>query len=74
MEKDKIIAAAVCTPCCDTPPTVPTSMQYAYAYIKFQSYGNVFSPEASLTNGTYFKDLNMPYTPWKKGAKNGCTD
>lgn len=68
MEANKIISSVMCD---NTIPSMPRDPQYAFAYIKFQQYGNLFSPEDVLNCGTYFKDLSMPYTAWRKGEKNG---
>lgn len=42
---------------------------YARAYVVPQAYANCSSPECSLQQGTFFKDLYMPYTP-KPRMKN----
>ena len=37
-------------------------MRYAQAYVPFQTFGAVFSPEKALMHGTVFPDLYQPYT------------
>ncbi len=46
---------------CKVIPQMPEEMQYAYAYVRFQKYGNVYNADEALKNGTLFPELNMPY-------------
>lgn len=70
MEQDKAITGALCDACDTSISPMPQDPRYAFAYIRFQQYGSLFSPEDALTCGTYFKDLSMPYIQ-RKGDKNG---
>lgn len=70
MESNKAITGVACNNYSDI-PAMPQNPQYAFAYIKFQQYGDLFTPENALMCGTYFKDLSMPYNQCCKGEKNG---
>lgn len=70
MESNKAITGVACDNYSDI-PAMPQNPQYAFAYIKFQQYGDLFTPENALMCGTYFKDLSMPYNQCCKGEKNG---
>lgn len=70
MESNKVITGVACDNYSDI-PAMPQNPQYAFAYIKFQQYGDLFTPENALMCGTYFKDLSMPYNQCCKGEKNG---
>lgn len=71
MESNKVITGTACDNCYSNIPAMPQNPQYAFAYIKFQQYGDLFTPENALLCGTYFKDLSMPYNQCDKGDKNG---
>lgn len=46
----------------DGKPMMKTpQMQYAQAYVPFQTFGEVFPPEKALMHGTVFPELFQPY-------------
>lgn len=47
-----------CTP---NPTPFPARTPVAMAYIPFQQFGQLYSPEQSLNYGTLFPDLNKPF-------------
>ncbi len=43
------------------PEPFPKDPVVAMAYIPFQQYGEVYSPEKALDQGTLFPDLDKPF-------------
>ena len=50
------------TSCCDR---ANEKTGYAQAYVPYQEAGRLFSGEDSLSKGTVFPELNMPYVKGK---------
>jgi len=42
-------------------PFMPSDPIYAFAYVPFQKYENLYSTKKALVRGTVFKDLDMPF-------------
>lgn len=46
-------------------PYMPNNANLAFAYVPFQEYKNIYSPEKALCKGTIFKDLDIPFESYK---------
>ena len=46
-------------------PFMPSNPRLAFAYVPFQEYKNIYSPDKALCSGTIFKDLNIPFEYYK---------
>lgn len=44
---------------------MPENPHLAFAYIPYQQFENIYSPEKALCCGTVFKDLNIPFKYYK---------
>ena len=42
-------------------PFMPSDPRYAFAYVPFQKYENIYSVEKALKRGTVFKDLDISF-------------
>ena len=47
--------------CKPNPTPFPSSTPVAMAYIPFQQFGKLYSPEKALDAGTLFPDLDKPF-------------
>ncbi len=70
MEQTKKDLKAQSAPVEDVIPAIPHEMRLAFAYIKYQQWGNTYAPCDALTAGTAFEALDMPYCPCRKGDCN----
>ena len=57
--------SAMKLPCFDNNTNTPLAMVYSPA----QRWGNLYTPEDALKNGTLFADLNFPWVAGEKGSK-----
>lgn len=46
-------------------PLMPQNPMYAYAYIAYQPFENLFEVDDALYKGTIFKDLAVPFSAYK---------
>lgn len=46
-------------------PFMPANPVYAFAYVPFQKFENLYEVNCALKNGTIFKDLNIPFEKYK---------
>lgn len=46
----------------------PPQMELARAYVPFQMFNQVFSPQEGLRRGTIFPELVRPYYPEDRGG------
>ncbi|MBE7037419.1 MAG: spore coat associated protein CotJA [Ruminococcaceae bacterium] len=46
-------------------PLMPQNPMYAYAYIAFQPFENLYKADEALYRGTIFKDLDIPFSTYK---------
>lgn len=53
-------------------PPMPENASLAFAYIKFQQYGDISPTDEALLRGTVFGELYMPYQPAKRRSRDGC--
>ena len=51
---------------------MPNDAKLAFAYVKFQQYGNISDREEALARGTVFGELYMPYNCAKRRSNDGC--
>jgi len=42
-------------------PFMPTDPSYAFAYVPYQRFENLYSAEDALRHGTIFCDLDIPF-------------
>ena len=57
--------SAMHNPCFDNNTNTPLAMVYS----PMQKWGNLYTPEEALQNGTLFADLNFPWVAGEKGRK-----
>ena len=48
-----------------TIPFMPENPKYAFAYVPFQQYGNLYQTNNALYKGTIFKDLYYPFSAYE---------
>ena len=46
---------------CENKSPFPSKTPLAMSYIYFQQWGDTFSPDVALQNGTLFPDLDKPF-------------
>ena len=56
---------AMQNPCFENNTNTPLAMVYS----PMQKWGNLYTPEEALQNGTLFADLNFPWVAGEKGRK-----
>jgi hypothetical protein len=52
---------------------LPPRMELARAYVPFQMFNQVLSPQEGLRRGTIFPELVRPYYPENRGVYEGGT-
>ena len=71
MDNETCMTLKDCASDCTIDP-MPNDAKLAFAYVKFQQYGNISDREEALARGTVFGELYMPYNCAKRRSNDGC--